>query len=76
MDDKKVRFNSVDEYIATFPEDIQVILQEIRATIRSVAPDAEEKISYQMPTFAQHGILVHFAAWKKHTSDFTLPRMQ
>jgi uncharacterized protein YdhG (YjbR/CyaY superfamily) len=57
---------SIDEYIATFPEEIQKILEELRATIRASAPDAEEKISYQMPTFALKGNLVHFAAWKNH----------
>ncbi len=66
MDNKKAGFSSTDEYIATFPEDIQAILQELRAIIKSAAPDAQEKISYQMPTFAQKGNLVHFAAWKNH----------
>ena len=66
MDSKKVRFTSIDEYIEIFPEEIQKILQELRATIKAAAPDAEEKISYQIPTFALKGNLVHFAAWKKH----------
>lgn len=59
-------FASIDEYIATFPAEIQNKLQELRATIRAAAPTAEEKISYQMPTFALKGNLVHFAAWKTH----------
>jgi len=60
------KFTSIDEYIALFPEGIQKKLQEIRATIKTAAPGTEEKISYQMPTFAQKGILVYFAAWKDH----------
>ena len=66
MENSKVGFGSIDEYIATFPEEIQKILEELRATIKAAAPDAEEKISYQMPTFALKGNLVHFAAWKNH----------
>jgi uncharacterized protein YdhG (YjbR/CyaY superfamily) len=59
-------FKSIDEYIATFPEPIQEILQELRATIKAAAPDAKENIKYQMPTFELKGNLVYFAAWKKH----------
>jgi uncharacterized protein YdhG (YjbR/CyaY superfamily) len=61
-----VGFNSMDEYIATFPVEVQVLLEELRATIKAAAPEAEEKISYQMPTFFLTGNLVHFAAYKKH----------
>jgi uncharacterized protein YdhG (YjbR/CyaY superfamily) len=57
---------SIDEYIAGFPQDIRETLKKIRETIRAAAPDAEEKISYQMPTFALKGNLVHFAAFKTH----------
>ncbi len=63
---KKAGFASIDAYIAAFPEDIQKILQELRAAIKSAAPDAKEKISYQMPAFALKGNLVYFAAWKNH----------
>ena len=49
-----------------FPDEVQVILEELRATIRNAAPDAQEVISYQMPAFKQHGILLYFAAWKQH----------
>jgi uncharacterized protein YdhG (YjbR/CyaY superfamily) len=66
MEDNRVGFVSIDEYIATFPEEIQKILEELRATIKAAAPGAEERISYQMPTFALKGNLVHFAAWKNH----------
>jgi uncharacterized protein YdhG (YjbR/CyaY superfamily) len=57
---------SIDEYIAGFPHDVQEILQKLRATIRKAAPDAQEAIKYQMPTFILKGNLVYFAAWKKH----------
>jgi uncharacterized protein YdhG (YjbR/CyaY superfamily) len=66
-------FLSIDEYIATFPEDIQKKLEEMRATIKAAAPDAEEKISYQMPTFYQKGNLVHFAAFKTHIGFYPAP---
>ena len=57
---------NIDEYIAAFPPEIRSILQKIRATIREAAPEAEEKISYQIPTFALEGNLVHFAAFRNH----------
>lgn len=57
---------NIDDYILKFSPEVQEILSNIRTTIRSVAPDAEEVISYQMPAFRQHGILVYFAAWKEH----------
>lgn len=59
-------YTNIDGYISQFPADVQEILEQVRETIRHAAPDAKEKISYQMPTFKQHGILVYFAAWKKH----------
>jgi hypothetical protein len=52
----------IDAYIAQFPPDVQVVLQNIRATIVQAAPGAKEVISYQMPALKQHGILVYFAA--------------
>ena len=66
MQRQNIGFQSVDEYIATFPAEIQAILEEMRSTIRAAAPDAEERISYQMPAFALHGNLVYFAAAKNH----------
>ena len=66
MERRKAGFRSIDEYIAVFPEDIQKTLQALRATIRAAAPGAEEKISYEIPTFALKGNLVHFAAFQKH----------
>ena len=56
----------IDGYIAQFPDDVQAILEKIRSTIRRAAPAATETISYQMPAFKQHGMLVYFAAWQKH----------
>ncbi len=66
-------FTSIDEYIAAFPEETQKILKEIRAVIKAAAPDAEEKISYQMPTFYLHGNLIHFAAFKNHIGIYPTP---
>jgi len=56
----------VDEYISRFPREVQRILEEVRATIKKAAPGAEEVISYQMPAFKFHGVLVYFAGYKKH----------
>ena len=64
---------NIDEYIAGFPQDVQEILQKIRMTIRKAAPDAEETIKYQMPTFTLKGNLVHFAAFKKHIGLYPAP---
>ena len=73
MEKNKVGFVSIDEYIAMFPKETQTILEEIRATIKAAAPEAVEKISYQMPTFALKGNLVHFAAWKNHIGFYPAP---
>jgi uncharacterized protein YdhG (YjbR/CyaY superfamily) len=64
---------SIDEYIALFPKDIQKKLEELRATIKAAAPEAKEKISYQMPTFDLYGNLVHFAAHKNHIGFYPTP---
>lgn len=64
---------TIDEYIAGFPPDVQEILQQIRLTIRQAAPDAQETINYQMPTFTFHGNLVHFAAFKNHIGFYPVP---
>lgn len=55
-----------DGYISQFPAGVQAILEQVRGTIGQAAPEATEVISYQMPAFKQHGILVYFAAWKQH----------
>ena len=71
---EKVVFTSVDQYIATFPEGVQKILEAIRMTIKTAVPDAKEKISYQIPTFEFNGRnLVHLAAWNKHVSLYPIP---
>lgn len=64
---------NIDEYIAAFPSEVQKKLQKIRATIRKAAPDAEEAIKYQIPTFVLHGNLVHFAAFEKHIGFYPTP---
>ena len=64
----------IDEYIEGFPKDVQEILEKIRMTIRKAAPDAEEAIKYQMPTFTLNGNLVHFAAFKNHIGFYPAPR--
>lgn len=69
----RVRINSIDDYIAAAPPETQKILQEIRATIRAAAPGAQEKISYQIPTFFLNGNLVHFAAFPKHIGFYPTP---
>lgn len=57
---------TIDEYISAFSPEVQSILQEVRRTVRSAAPDAQETISYQIPAFKLNGVLVYFAAFKKH----------
>ena len=64
----------IEEYIASFPKDIQEILEKLRTTIRKAAPDAEEIINYQIPTFTLKGNLVHFAAFKKHIGFYPTPK--
>lgn len=61
---------SIDEYLAACPAEVRKKLEELRETIRACAPAAEEKISYQIPTFYLKGNLVHFAAFKDHISFF------
>jgi uncharacterized protein YdhG (YjbR/CyaY superfamily) len=73
MRSEKVEYASIDEYVASFPDDVQKILESIRATIKAAAPDAEEKISYQLPTFTLHGILLHFGAWRNHIGLYPAP---
>jgi len=66
MDENNITSDSIDEYIIKFPPEIQEILIRLRKVIKESAPDAEEKISYQMPTFLLNGNMVYFAAYKKH----------
>ncbi len=68
------QFGSIDEYIQTFPSEVQARLQKMRQTIRKAAPQAEEAISYQMPTFKLQGRnLVHFAGYKRHIGFYPVP---
>ena len=67
------QFKTMDEYINTFPEDVRTILNELRQTIREAAPEAEETINYQMPTFKLNGNLVHFAAFQNHIGFYPTP---
>lgn len=60
------KISTIDEYVAAQSEEVQPLLNKIRETIRSAAPNAVEKISWQMPTFWQGENLIHFAATKKH----------
>jgi uncharacterized protein YdhG (YjbR/CyaY superfamily) len=64
------RYKSIDEYIQSFPAEVRTILENIRQIIRRAAPHAQETISYQMPAFKLNGILVYFAAFKKHIGFF------
>jgi len=70
MDTTRNQFKTIDEYVETFPEEVQGVLEKMRQTIRKAAPEAEEAISYQIPTFKLNGNLVHFAAFKNHISFF------
>lgn len=62
----QTEFEDIDAYIATFPENVQKILEQVRNAIKTSAPKAEEVISYGMPAFKFHGILVYFAGYKQH----------
>lgn len=70
---KPTPFTTVDEYIALFPPETQAILQRVRAVIRAAAPEATERISWQMPTYHQHENLIHFAAQKHHLGLYPSP---
>jgi uncharacterized protein YdhG (YjbR/CyaY superfamily) len=69
----KAAFSSIDEYIGTFPVETQKILQKMRKTIKAAAPEAQEKISYQMPAFTLKGNLVYFGAFKNHIGFYPTP---
>ena len=66
-------YRTIDEYINMFPEDVRTILKELRQTIREVAPEAQETINYQIPTFTLNGNLVHFAAFPNHIGFYPTP---
>jgi uncharacterized protein YdhG (YjbR/CyaY superfamily) len=64
---------TIDDYIASFPPEVQLILQEVRQTIRNAAPEARETIKYSMPTFVLKGNLVYFGAFKGHIGFYPVP---
>jgi uncharacterized protein YdhG (YjbR/CyaY superfamily) len=73
MEENKITAKSIDEYILQFPPEVQDILKTLRKVIKEAAPEAEEKISWEMPTFVLHGNLVHFAAHKNHIGFYPAP---
>lgn len=66
MENGRQKFESVDEYIGSFPENIRAKLEEMRAIIKALVPEAQEKISYQMPAFYRNGIIVWYAGFARH----------
>ena len=68
-----ITVEDIDEYIALFPKDVQLLLEDVRKTIRKAAPAAEEANKYQIPTFTLEGNLVHFAAFKHHIEFYPTP---
>lgn len=64
---------NVNNYINQFPSSVQLVLQEVRKAIKTVVPEAEEYISYGMPAYKYHGILVYFAAFKNHIGFYATP---
>jgi uncharacterized protein YdhG (YjbR/CyaY superfamily) len=72
MDTPKRDITTIDQYIESFPAEVKDKLNVIRQIIRDVAPEAQEKISYKMPAFTLHGVLVYFAAWKKHIAMYPI----
>lgn len=69
----KLKFETVDEYIAAFPPEIAERLSQIRATVIKAAPDAKELISYSMPALKQEGMLIFYSAWKEHIGIYPVP---
>ncbi len=67
------QFASVEEYIASFPGEIQPVIERFREIVRAVMSGAEETISYNMPTFVQGRHRVYFAAWKAHIALYAVP---
>jgi uncharacterized protein YdhG (YjbR/CyaY superfamily) len=69
----KIAPSKVDGYMATFPKEVQQLIEGVRNAIKEAAPDAEELISYGMPAYRQNGILIYFAAYKNHIGLYALP---
>lgn len=70
---KQTKMTTIDEYILQFPVEVQAILQTLRKLVKDISPEAEEKMSYQMPTYYLKGNLVHFAAYKNHIGFYPTP---
>jgi uncharacterized protein YdhG (YjbR/CyaY superfamily) len=73
MAQPRIKFNNIDDYIASFPHETQLILEKLRLTIRKAAPDAKETINYGIPTFTLKGNLVHFAGFRNHIGFYPTP---
>ncbi len=69
----KTTFKDIDEYIAIQTPEVQILLEQMRQTIKKAAPEAQEVISYNMPAFKYHGMLVYFAAYKNHIGFYATP---
>lgn len=69
----KKTFKNIDDYIAIQTPEVQILLEQMRQTIKKAAPEAEELISYNMPAFKYHGMLVYFAAYKNHIGFYATP---
>jgi uncharacterized protein YdhG (YjbR/CyaY superfamily) len=67
------KWHTIDEYIAGFPVEVQVVLEQVRSAIRKAAPQAEETIAYNMPAYRLNGPLVYFAAFKNHIGFYATP---
>ena len=68
-----ITYKNIDDYIASFPKDLQIILEQMRTIIRKAAPKAEEVISYAMPAFKLNSVLVYFAGYKNHIGFYPMP---
>jgi uncharacterized protein YdhG (YjbR/CyaY superfamily) len=64
---------SVEEYIESFPKEVQKTLKQMRSAVKKAAPKAEEKISYGMPYYSLNGRLVYFAGYKRHIGFYPMP---
>ena len=73
MTSARIKFEDIDSYIASFPEETRKLLQQLRITISKAVPEAKETINYGMPTFTLKGNLVHFAAFKNHIGFYPTP---
>ena len=73
MNTSNRKFTTIDEYIAIYPQEVQLLLQQLRKTIHEAAPEATEAIRYGIPTFQLHGNLVHFGAYEHHIGFYPAP---